>query len=130
MVECYQVCRSTPKSQLKLLLQHLLVLVSSLTLCLPEQTRIVSQTVYVNMVSLSYLGPTTVPSEPKNPEVKVINETAVMMFWLTPDNPNGIIREYQVIYTGYKLAAEEKVITLGVTLSEPILNNVLYTGGS
>ena len=31
----------------------------------------------------------------------VLNETAVRLVWSPPDNPNGIIIEYQVIYYGY-----------------------------
>ena len=34
--------------------------------------------------------------------LEVINETAVIVFWSAPDSPNGVIREYQIIYTGYK----------------------------
>ena len=43
-----------------------------------------------------------VPPTPKNPESQVLNETAVSLVWYTPDSPNGIILEYQVIYYGYK----------------------------
>jgi hypothetical protein len=48
------------------------------------------------------------PSEPKQALVEVINETAVMVSWSTPDSPNGIIQEFQVIYTGYKPVLEEQ----------------------
>ena len=52
----------------------------------------------------------TAPSAPKQPVTEVVNATAVNVSWLTPDHPNGIIREFQVIYTGYKPMLEEKVI--------------------
>ena len=50
------------------------------------------------------------PSVPRQPVIEVVNATAVNVSWLTPDHPNGIIREFQVIYTGYKPMLEEKVI--------------------
>lgn len=43
-----------------------------------------------------------VPSTPKQIKSDVINNTALSLSWTTPDNPNGKILEYQIIYNGYK----------------------------
>jgi receptor-type tyrosine-protein phosphatase Q len=41
-----------------------------------------------------------VPLKVGEPVLTVLNETAVRLVWSPPDNPNGIIIEYQVIYYG------------------------------
>ena len=33
--------------------------------------------------------------------VKLLSPTAVELNWKTPESPNGIILDYQVIYVGY-----------------------------
>ena len=49
-----------------------------------------------------------VPAAPKEPVSEILNETAVRLMWSSPDNPNGIILVYQVIYYGYKPLPETK----------------------
>ena len=51
-----------------------------------------------------------VPSVSRDAIAEPINETAVKLSWSTPETPNGIILEYQIIYYGYKSTLEEKVI--------------------
>ena len=51
---------------------------------------------------LIYVYP--VPSAPEvNQQVgiELLNGTTVEFHWSTPDNPNGVILDYQVIYFGY-----------------------------
>ena len=56
------------------------------------------------------------PSSPKQSMLEVINATAVRLIWSTPDPPNGIILEYQIIYYGYEPVSEEKVHTVPCNL--------------
>lgn len=52
----------------------------------------------------------TVPGQPKDLKVEILNETAVSLSWASPDSPNGVIVEYEVIYYGYKPVESNKVI--------------------
>ena len=54
----------------------------------------------------------TVPGEPKELMLKVLNETAVRLSWAPPDSPNGVILDYEVIYYGYKLVECNKVTSI------------------
>ena len=54
----------------------------------------------------------------------MINETAVRLSWATPDSPNGIILEYQVIYYGYKPVTAKRVNIVYSLLSA--CNKILY----
>jgi len=73
----------------------------------------------VKMVSLAYIFVTTtlsimiqfgtVPGQPKELKLEVLNETAVSLSWAPPDSPNGVILEYEVIYYGYKPVENSKV---------------------
>ena len=109
----FQVCRNTQKCQCRLLQKCLLVWVPPHRKCLPSLSRIVCAYIlciisYNHRITLFFNY--TAPSVPKQPVIEVVNATAVNVSWLTPDHPNGIIREFQVIYTGYKPMLEEKVI--------------------
>lgn len=54
----------------------------------------------------------TVPDEPKELKVVMLNETAVSLSWAPPDSPNGVIVEYEVIYYGYMPVESNKVLQL------------------
>ena len=79
-----------------------------------------------NMLSYISNSIPIAPSAPKQAQVEVLNETAVMVSWSTPDNPNGIIQEFQVIYTGYKPVLEEEVIFIIVPAMRDIINISLH----
>lgn len=53
-----------------------------------------------------------VPAAPKELVSEILNETAVRLVWSPPDNPNGVILGYQVIYFGYTPlpAAKEEIV--------------------
>ena len=50
-----------------------------------------------------------VPPQVRGLKDTVLNETAVMLVWSPPDNPNGILIEYQVIYDLFKETQKEQV---------------------
>lgn len=44
-----------------------------------------------------------VPGAPEGVTYRILTDTIVQLYWNPPDNPNGIIRSYQVIYHSYRL---------------------------
>ena len=53
------------------------------------------------MQNLPLLCLLLVPPKVREPMLTILNETAVMLAWSPPVNPNGILIEYQVIYYSY-----------------------------
>lgn len=44
-----------------------------------------------------------VPGAPEDVTYQILTDTIVQLYWNPPDNPNGNIRSYQVIYRVYRL---------------------------
>lgn len=44
-----------------------------------------------------------VPGAPEGVTYRILTDTIVQLYWNPPDNPNGIIRSYQIIYHSYRL---------------------------
>ena len=77
---------------------------------LPQQVKMVSLAYIFVATTLSVMirfG--TVPGQPKELKLEVLNETAISLSWAPPDSPNGVILEYEVIYYGYKPVENSKV---------------------
>ena len=54
----------------------------------------------------------TVPEAPRNISVKLDAHTSVIVTWMPPKNPNGVIQEYQIEYTGYIMKSNTVCISL------------------
>ena len=52
---------------------------------------------YIDMVSFSD------PEAPRDISVKMEEDTTILVTWLPPENPNGKIVSYQMVYAGYNL---------------------------
>lgn len=52
------------------------------------------------MVSLSD------PEAPRNLSVQMEEDTTIVVTWLPPEHPNGIIDLYQMAYAGYNLSQQ------------------------
>ena len=46
----------------------------------------------------------SVPGAPKDLVLEIVNITATKITWSAPDDPNGVILNYQVTYNGYQSA--------------------------
>ncbi len=50
-----------------------------------------------------------VPGVPGSVKATSVGKTSIRLNWAPPDNPNGRILEFQVIYSGYKLQETVRV---------------------
>ena len=62
---------------------------------------IISRLMFITTL-LAVIVSFAVPGAPANVIVKVENATAVSITWSEPNNPNGNILEYQIIFFGFK----------------------------
>ena len=55
----------------------------------------------------------SVPSAPQNVTDELLNAITVRLHWDPPENPNGVITGYQVIYYGYRATVQvQQVLTI------------------